>query len=130
MRPLAEFPAEARAAIRTVLADIDDTLTDEGRLPASSLAGSPSPAWTGGSPLSSTTRPPETASAGAALAWTPSAAYWPWVVVWTMLYGFEAVAGPAGASSPLGLGRGDTEWAIAGGDFDMTLSPTGISPLG
>ena len=38
MKPLAEFPAEQRAAIRTLLADIDDTVTDEGRLPAASLA--------------------------------------------------------------------------------------------
>lgn len=34
MRPLAEFPLAARAGIRAVLTDIDDTLTDEGRLPA------------------------------------------------------------------------------------------------
>ncbi len=32
MRPLAEFPAAARARIRCVLTDIDDTLTDDGRL--------------------------------------------------------------------------------------------------
>jgi hypothetical protein len=34
MKPLAEFPLAARKAIRGVLTDIDDTLTDEGRLPA------------------------------------------------------------------------------------------------
>lgn len=34
MRPLAEFPAEARRQIRFVLADIDDTLTTDGRLTA------------------------------------------------------------------------------------------------
>ena len=34
MKPLAEFPLAARRAIRGVLTDIDDTLTDEGRLPA------------------------------------------------------------------------------------------------
>jgi HAD superfamily hydrolase (TIGR01484 family) len=34
MRPLAEFPAEARRAVRFVLLDIDDTLTTEGRLTA------------------------------------------------------------------------------------------------
>jgi HAD superfamily hydrolase (TIGR01484 family) len=33
MQPLASFPAEARAKIRYVLTDIDDTLTYEGRLP-------------------------------------------------------------------------------------------------
>ena len=38
MRPLAEFPAAARAAIRVVLTDIDDTLTDHGKLPAASYA--------------------------------------------------------------------------------------------
>jgi len=32
MRPLAEFPREARRAIRGVLTDIDDTLTTHGRL--------------------------------------------------------------------------------------------------
>lgn len=37
MRPLAEFPAAQRRAIRYLLADIDDTLTEDGRLPASSL---------------------------------------------------------------------------------------------
>lgn len=34
MRPLAEFPAAARRAVRAVLTDIDDTLTTEGHLPA------------------------------------------------------------------------------------------------
>ena len=34
MRPLAEFPLEARRAIRGVLTDIDDTLTLHGQLPA------------------------------------------------------------------------------------------------
>jgi HAD superfamily hydrolase (TIGR01484 family) len=34
MQPLAEFPLEARRAIRGVLADIDDTLTSHGRLEA------------------------------------------------------------------------------------------------
>lgn len=34
MRPLAEFPAEARRAVVGVLTDIDDTLTTEGRLTA------------------------------------------------------------------------------------------------
>jgi HAD superfamily hydrolase (TIGR01484 family) len=38
MRPLAEFPLEARRGIRVVLADIDDTLTLHGKLPASSYA--------------------------------------------------------------------------------------------
>ncbi len=38
MRPLAEFPAAERQAIEWVLTDIDDTLTDEGLLPAASLA--------------------------------------------------------------------------------------------
>ena len=38
MRPLAEFPAAGRAAIRSVLADIDDTVTDDGCLPSASLA--------------------------------------------------------------------------------------------
>lgn len=38
MRPLSEFPADARAAVRFVLCDIDDTITDHGRLPAASLA--------------------------------------------------------------------------------------------
>ncbi|MSP83023.1 MAG: HAD-IIB family hydrolase [Alphaproteobacteria bacterium] len=38
MRPLADFPRAARAAIRFVLADIDDTLTLHGRLPARSYA--------------------------------------------------------------------------------------------
>jgi HAD superfamily hydrolase (TIGR01484 family) len=34
MKPLAEFPLEARARIRAVLTDIDDTLTTHGRLHA------------------------------------------------------------------------------------------------
>jgi hypothetical protein len=38
MRPLEEFPPAARAAVTTVLSDIDDTMTSEGRLPASTLA--------------------------------------------------------------------------------------------
>jgi len=36
MRPLAEFPRAARARVRLLLCDIDDTLTTEGRLPAAS----------------------------------------------------------------------------------------------
>ena len=38
MRPLAEFPRERLAAVRAVLADIDDTLTTEGKLHAVALA--------------------------------------------------------------------------------------------
>jgi len=38
MRPLADFPAAERRAVRFVLTDIDDTLTLEGRLPARSYA--------------------------------------------------------------------------------------------
>ena len=38
MRPLAEFPAADRAAVRYLLTDIDDTLTENGCLPSSSLA--------------------------------------------------------------------------------------------
>ncbi|MBI4194901.1 MAG: HAD-IIB family hydrolase [Betaproteobacteria bacterium] len=38
MRPLAEFPLEARRDLRTVLCDIDDTLTTAGRLTASAYA--------------------------------------------------------------------------------------------
>jgi HAD superfamily hydrolase (TIGR01484 family) len=34
MRPLAEFPDQQRRSIRAVLTDIDDTLTDDGRLTA------------------------------------------------------------------------------------------------
>ncbi|MEZ5833857.1 MAG: HAD-IIB family hydrolase [Dongiaceae bacterium] len=34
MRPLAELPLQQRRSIRAVLADIDDTLTDDGRLTA------------------------------------------------------------------------------------------------
>ena len=37
-RPLADFPREARAAVRYVLCDIDDTLTEGGRLPAAAYA--------------------------------------------------------------------------------------------
>ncbi len=37
MNPLIDFPAEARRAVRFVLCDIDDTITDNGRLPAASL---------------------------------------------------------------------------------------------
>ena len=33
MRPISEFTIEARRGVRAVLTDIDDTLTDEGRLP-------------------------------------------------------------------------------------------------
>jgi HAD superfamily hydrolase (TIGR01484 family) len=36
MKPLAGFPAAARARVCAVLTDIDDTLTDHGRLPAAS----------------------------------------------------------------------------------------------
>ena len=38
MRPLCDFPQEARSAIRGVLCDIDDTLTTEGRLTAAAYA--------------------------------------------------------------------------------------------
>ncbi|NJB67144.1 hypothetical protein GGQ74_000784 [Desulfobaculum xiamenense] len=38
MRPLKDFPREARAAVRYVLTDIDDTLTNSGRLPAPAYA--------------------------------------------------------------------------------------------
>ncbi len=38
MRPLAQFPAADRARVRGVLADIDDTLTTGGRLPAAAYA--------------------------------------------------------------------------------------------
>lgn len=38
MRPLADFPAERRRIIAFVLADIDDTITDGGRLPSASLS--------------------------------------------------------------------------------------------
>ncbi len=38
MKPLAEFPLEARRSIRGVLADIDDTLTTHGRLHAVAYA--------------------------------------------------------------------------------------------
>ncbi|MFQ5954949.1 MAG: HAD-IIB family hydrolase [Kiloniellales bacterium] len=34
MRPLSEFPVDVRRGVRFVLCDIDDTLTDHGRLPA------------------------------------------------------------------------------------------------
>ena len=36
LRPLGEFPLAERAQIRALLTDIDDTLTDQGRLPAAS----------------------------------------------------------------------------------------------
>ena len=38
MKPLAEFPRDARRAIRGVLTDIDDTLTLDGQLPAVAYA--------------------------------------------------------------------------------------------
>ncbi len=38
MKPLAEFPPAARARIRSVLCDIDDTLTTDGRLTAKAYA--------------------------------------------------------------------------------------------
>ena len=38
MEPLADFPPEARRAVRAVLADIDDTLTTHGRLQAVAYA--------------------------------------------------------------------------------------------
>src|SRR6478752_5919576 len=38
MRPLAEFSAAARRRIRFVLADIDDTMTTDGRLGAAAYA--------------------------------------------------------------------------------------------
>jgi len=38
MQPLADFPAQARRAVRFVLTDIDDTLTRQGRLPAVAYA--------------------------------------------------------------------------------------------
>ena len=38
MRPLAEFPAGLRRAVRAVLTDIDDTLTTEGQLPSVAYA--------------------------------------------------------------------------------------------
>ncbi len=38
MRPLAEFPADERRAVRCVLTDIDDTMTQDGRLPSVSLS--------------------------------------------------------------------------------------------
>ncbi|WP_422367947.1 HAD family hydrolase [Pelagibius sp.] len=37
LQPLADFPAEALRRLRFVLADIDDTVTEDGRLPAASL---------------------------------------------------------------------------------------------
>ena len=39
MKPLAEFPVEARGRIRGVLTDIDDTLTSHGRLFAAAYTG-------------------------------------------------------------------------------------------
>ena len=38
MRPIGEFPLAERAAVRVVLTDIDDTMTDDGMLPSGSLA--------------------------------------------------------------------------------------------
>ena len=38
MRPLAEFAADARRAVRFVLTDIDDTLTLDGRMPSAAFA--------------------------------------------------------------------------------------------
>lgn len=38
MRPLAEFPPEERSRIKFVLSDIDDTMTEEGRMPSGTLA--------------------------------------------------------------------------------------------
>jgi HAD superfamily hydrolase (TIGR01484 family) len=38
VRPLAQFPLEARRAVRAVLTDIDDTITTHGKLPAVSYA--------------------------------------------------------------------------------------------
>jgi hypothetical protein len=38
MRPLAEMPAAARAAVRVVLTDIDDTISTHGRIPAVAYA--------------------------------------------------------------------------------------------
>src|SRR6202040_2125472 len=38
IKPLSEFPAALRAAIRFVLLDIDDTLTTDGRLTAAAYA--------------------------------------------------------------------------------------------
>ncbi len=37
MRPLSAFPIDTRRAVRFVLCDIDDTITDRGRLPSASL---------------------------------------------------------------------------------------------
>jgi HAD superfamily hydrolase (TIGR01484 family) len=39
MQPLAQFPAHARHRIRWVLTDIDDTVTEAGKLPGASLSG-------------------------------------------------------------------------------------------
>lgn len=38
MRPIAEFTVEGRRAVRAVLTDIDDTLTEDGRLPSIAYA--------------------------------------------------------------------------------------------
>ena len=38
LRPVADFPRAARARVRAVLTDIDDTLTSDGRLPAVAYA--------------------------------------------------------------------------------------------
>ena len=37
MKPFAQFPADHKKKIRFVLTDIDDTLTNNGRLPSASL---------------------------------------------------------------------------------------------
>ncbi|MEQ8653306.1 MAG: HAD-IIB family hydrolase [Kiloniellales bacterium] len=47
MRPIAEFPAEAARGLRFLLTDIDDTVTEEGRLPSASLAAMEALAETG-----------------------------------------------------------------------------------
>lgn len=38
MQPVADFPIEARRAVRAVLSDIDDTMTEDGRLPSVAYA--------------------------------------------------------------------------------------------
>jgi HAD superfamily hydrolase (TIGR01484 family) len=47
MEPLADFPLADRRAIRGVLTDIDDTLTNEGRLPALAYAALERLHWAG-----------------------------------------------------------------------------------
>jgi hypothetical protein len=42
MKPVAAFPGNERRSIRAVLTDIDDTLTDDGRLTARSTGEAPS----------------------------------------------------------------------------------------